>query len=103
MVRIPTPPLTAPLRRSKDGLISYFGDYDVTKITTGMIREYLLHLDQNRAKPLAESTKSKHIVIIRKVLTLAVEDGLMHTLPPMPKVKTVDIAVLNNVKDCGPN
>jgi integrase len=29
-------------------------------------------------------------VIIRKVLTLAVEDGLMHTLPPMPKVKTVD-------------
>ena len=78
------------LNRPKDGLINYFGKHDVTKITAGMIREYLLHLDKNRDKPLAQSTKSKHVVIIRKVLTLAVEDGLMHTLPPMPKLKTVD-------------
>ena len=78
------------LNRPKDGLINYFGKYDVTKITSGMIREYLVHLDKNRDKPLAQSTKSKHVVIIRKVLTFAVEDGLMHTLPPMPKVKTVD-------------
>ena len=78
------------LNRPKDGLINYFGKYDVTKISSGKIREYLLYLDKNRDKPLAESTKSKHVVIIRKVLTLAVEDGLMHTLPPMPKVKTVD-------------
>ncbi|MDU8945843.1 tyrosine-type recombinase/integrase [Ovoidimarina sediminis] len=78
------------LNRPKDGLIAYFGKYDVTKISAGKIREYLLHLDKNRDKPLAPSTKSKHVVIIRKVLTLAVEDGLMHTLPPMPKLKTVD-------------
>lgn len=78
------------LNRSKDGLIVYFGKHDVTKITTGMIREYLLRLDQNRDKPLAKSTKSKHVIIIRKVLTLAVEDGLMQTIPPMPKIKTVD-------------
>jgi integrase len=78
------------LNRPKDGLINYFGKYDVTMITAGKIREYLVHLDKNRGKPLAHSTKSKHVVIIRKVLTLAVEDGLMHTLPPMPKVKTVD-------------
>ena len=78
------------LNRPKDGLINYFGKYDVTKISSGKIREYLLYLDKNRDKPLAQSTKSKHVVIIRKVLTLAVEDGLMHTLPPMPKVKTVD-------------
>jgi integrase-like protein len=73
------------LNRPKDGLINYFGKYDVTKITGGMVREYLLRLDENRDKPLAESTKSKHVVIIRKVLSLAVEDGLMNTLPLMPK------------------
>ena len=29
------------LNRSKDGLIVYFGKYDVAKITTGMVRDYL--------------------------------------------------------------
>ncbi len=78
------------LNRSKDGLIHYFGEYDVTKITAGLVRDYLVHLDQNRSKRLAESTKSKHVIIIRKVLTLAVEDGLMTVVPLMPKQKTVD-------------
>ena len=78
------------LNRQKDGLIIYFGKHDVTKITTGMVREYLLHLDDNRSKPLAESTKAKHVIIIRKVLSLAVEDGLMNQLPILPKTKTVD-------------
>ena len=78
------------INRPGDGLIVYFGKHDVTKITGGMVREYLVHLDQNRTKPLAESTKTRHVILIRKVLTLAVEDGLMHTLPPMPKAKTVD-------------
>ena len=78
------------LNRSKDGLICYFGKYDVSKITTGMVRDYLIHLDENRPKRLAESTKAKHTIIIRKVLTLAVEDGLLDVLPVMPKQKTVD-------------
>ena len=78
------------LNRSKDGLICYFGKYDVTKITTGKVRDYLIHLDANRPKRLAESTKAKHCIIIRKVLTLAVEDGLLNVLPVMPKQKTVD-------------
>lgn len=55
-----------------------------------MVRKYLAHLDENREKPLAQSTKSKHAIIIRKVLLLAVDDGLMPTLPPLPKSKTVD-------------
>ncbi|MCD9147940.1 phage integrase SAM-like domain-containing protein [Pseudophaeobacter flagellatus] len=58
------------LNRSKDGLICYFGKHDVTKITTGMVRDYLTHLDGNRKRPLAHSTKSKHVIIIRKVLTI---------------------------------
>ncbi|CUH98263.1 hypothetical protein PHA8399_00377 [Leisingera aquaemixtae] len=78
------------LNRSKDGLICYFGKYDVTKITTGKVRDYLIHLDENRPKRLAESTKAKHTIIIRKVQTLAVEDGILNVLPVMPKQKTVD-------------
>ena len=78
------------LYRQKDGLLAYFGPYDVSKITPKMIREYLALLDANRKKPLAELTRAKHVIIIRKVLALAVEDGLMKTLPLMPKQKTVD-------------
>ncbi len=78
------------LNRSKDGLICYFGKHDVAKITTGMVRDYLTHLDGNRKNPLAHSTKSKHVIIIRKVLTIAVEDGVLNVLPVMPKIKTVD-------------
>lgn len=78
------------ISRPKDGLISYFGKHDVTRFTKGMVLKYLAHLDQHRDKPLAESTKSKHVILIKKVLTLALDDGLMRTLPPMPKAKTVD-------------
>lgn len=78
------------LYRQKDGIIRHFGDYDVTKITTRMIREYLVQLDQTRETPLADSTRAKHVIVIRKVLALAVEDGLMKTIPVMPKQKTTD-------------
>ena len=47
------------LFQEREGLISYFGKYDVGKITSGMVREYLLFLDKKRAEPLALSTKSK--------------------------------------------
>jgi hypothetical protein len=78
------------LNRPKDGLIYYFGKHDVSKITTGMVRDYLFHLDENRPKLLAGSTKAKHTIIIRKILTLAVEDGILNIVPVMPKQKTVD-------------
>ncbi|MEW2914939.1 site-specific integrase [Leisingera sp. JC11] len=78
------------LNRSEDGLIAYFGKWDVSKINTGAVRDYLLKLDTNRGKPLAESTKAKHTIIMRKVLAIAVEDGVLNVLPVMPKQKTVD-------------
>jgi len=78
------------LNRAKDGLIYYFGKHDVTKTTTRMVRDYLFHLDENRPKQLAESTKAKHTIIIRKVLNLAVEDRILNVVPVMPKQKTVD-------------
>nr|WP_323778488.1 phage integrase SAM-like domain-containing protein [Amylibacter sp.] len=78
------------LNRSVDGIISYFGKYQVSKINTGMVRDYLINLDENRNKPLANSTKSKHCIVIRKVLTIAMEDGIINSIPIMPKQKTKD-------------
>lgn len=78
------------LYRQKDGIIRQFGDHDVAKITTKMVQEYLAALDKARDKPLAESTKSKHLIVIRKVLALAAEDGLIRNTPVLPKQKTVD-------------
>ena len=78
------------LFREKDGLVSYFGKHDVGKITSGMVRDYLLYLDSLRDQPLANSTKSKHAGVIRHVLMLALEDGVIDIIPPMPKQRTVD-------------
>jgi len=78
------------LNRKGDGIVAHFGKHDVSKITTMMVRQYLAELNANRQKPLAESTKAKHVIIIRKVLALAVEDGLIKTVPVMPKQKTID-------------
>ena len=78
------------LFRETDGLISYFGKHDVGKITPGMVRDYLLFLVQRRDKPLAMSTKSKQCGVLRQVLMLALEDGVIDIIPPMPKMRTVD-------------
>ena len=78
------------LFRETDGLVSYFGKYDVGKITPGMVRYYLLFLDQRRDNPLAMSTKSKQCGVIRQVLMIALEDGVIDIIPPMPKIRTVD-------------
>ena len=78
------------LFREGDGLVSYFGKHDVGKITPGIVRDYLLFLDKRRDKPLAMSTKSKQCGVIRQVLMLALEDGVIDIIPLMPKQRTVD-------------
>lgn len=78
------------LFREGDGLVSYFGKHDVGKFTSGMVRDYLLFLDKRRDQPLAMSTKSKQCGVIRQVLMLALEDGVIDIIPPMPKQRTVD-------------
>jgi len=78
------------LLRETDGVISYFGKYDVGKITSGMVRDYLFFLDSRRDKPLAFSTKAKQCMMIRKVLMVALEDGVIDIIPPMPKQRTKD-------------
>ncbi len=77
------------LFREGDGLISYFGKYDVGKITSGEMRDFLVHLDPRRKQPLANSTKAKQCMMVRQVLRLAFEDGLIDEFPDVPKLKTV--------------
>ena len=75
------------LFREVDGLVSYFGKYDLGKITPGIVRDYLIFLDQRRDKPLAMSTKSKQCGVIRQVLMLALEDGVIDIIPDPPPMK----------------
>ena len=79
------------LYRAVDGVATYLGALDVGKITAGTVRGYLHVLDTSRAEPLATSTRSKHSMMIRKVLMLALDDGIKDIVPTMPKRKTVDI------------
>lgn len=78
------------LNRSKDGILQYFGHWDVSKINTAAVRDYLYELDRNRGRALAQSTKAKHLIIIRKALSRAVEEGALGSLPILPKIKTED-------------
>lgn len=78
------------IERKEDGIRSYFGYKDITAITTFDIRSYLELLDGNRNKPLANSTRSKHIVIIRKIMKIAYEKGILTQIPLMPESSRQD-------------
>jgi hypothetical protein len=78
------------LYREDDGVVSYFGKYDVGKITPGSVRDYFTYLDKRREQPLAPSTKTKHAMMIRKVLMQALEDGEIDSIPAMPRQRAVD-------------
>ena len=55
-----------------------------------MVRDYLLILLKWRDTALALSTKSKRCEVIRHVLMLALEDGVIEIFSPMPKQRRVD-------------
>jgi site-specific recombinase XerD len=76
--------------KRNNGLNAYFGHRDVASITTKDIREYLNHLDDQRDKPLAPSTKNRYVIVIRKVLNLAYEDGVIDQIPLSPKIPVKD-------------
>lgn len=79
-----------PLFRAEDGLLFYFGKHDISKITTGQMRDYLAHLDARRDKPLAGGTKQKHVMVIRAVLQMAFDDNEIDRVPDAPKIKKED-------------
>jgi site-specific recombinase XerD len=78
------------LHRKGDGVVDYFGRRDVSSITTGDIRKYLNFLDDRRDKPLAPSTKNRQMIVIRKVLRLAYEHGIIDNIPLTPKIAIKD-------------
>ena len=78
------------LNRNRDGILDYFGKMDVASITTPKLRKYLHFLDDRREKPLAASTKNKHIFVIRKVLKYAYEEGVIPQLPISPTLPIKD-------------
>ena len=75
------------LKRPNDGILAYFGNFNVSSITTGTIRNYLSRLNDNRPTPLSNSTLKKHVIILRKVLRLAREDGIISSIPESPKLQ----------------
>ena len=78
------------INRKGDGLSDYFGRNDISSITTTDIRKYLNHLDDQRDKPLAPSTKNKHTTVIRKIFRLAHESGVVEQIPLIPMVSIKD-------------
>jgi len=78
------------LYREPDGVLAYFGRMDVGTVQTPNIRDYLKWIDVHRDKPLSASTKSKHVNVIRKVLTAAVDAKAIGSMPRMPKVPRRD-------------
>lgn len=80
------------LYRARDGLIPYFGSMSVLDISAGTIRQYLTDLDSNRKMPLATSTKSKQLMVLKQVLELAVDDDVLAKVPRFPKLGVKDTA-----------
>lgn len=82
---------TRKLVEAKNGLKAFFGKQDITTITTGRIREYLVFAEEQSTKgELSASTRSKHLVTLNLILKAAYEKQLLLTLPILPKQKTVD-------------
>ena len=78
------------LKRKNDGILDYFYKRDISLIRSSDITEYFNVLDDNRDKPLSASSKNKHNIIIKKVLRLAYDDGVIQTIPPSPKIERKD-------------
>lgn len=78
------------LYRKGDGVVAYFADFQVSKINAGTMRDYLSHLDSTRDKPLAGTSKKKHLMALRAVLRMAFEDEVIERVPDPPAVKTSD-------------
>jgi hypothetical protein len=71
--------------RSSVHLVPFFGNMDISKITTGKIVEYRIHRHQQaiakRGKPPAHSTMHHEIVTLRQTLKTATRHGWLDRLP----------------------
>lgn len=81
--------------RIKNHLNPYFGEKDVTEITSGMVQEYRAHRVKtnidwrtNEPKKLARSTLHQEIVCLRQILTVAEAHNWIRAVPTVtPRYK----------------
>lgn len=75
-------------KKLKKDILPFFQTMSVSKIKTADIEDYIDELSSQRK--LSPSTLSKHLVVIRKVLTVARKQNLIQSLPLMPTIRRKD-------------
>lgn len=71
------------------GLLDYFGDRDIRRVKTNTYQEYLAYLQKKRPD-LSPSTKNTLTAAFRNVMKIAVEEGIIDTVPSTPRSKIKD-------------
>ena len=71
------------------GLLKWFGQKDVRKITTRDFTDYMDHLTKTR-RDLSSSTKNTVMAAFRNVLKIAREEGVIDVIPDTPRSKQRD-------------
>ena len=71
------------------GLLKWFGQKDVRKITTRDFTDYMDHLTKTR-RDLSSSTKNTVMAAFRNVLKTAREEGVIDVVPDTPRAKQRD-------------
>lgn len=75
-------------RKLKADILPFFGMMGVSSITASALDDYIA--DLGKRKKLNPSTISKHLIVIRKVLTEAQKRGYLKALPPFPVLRKKD-------------
>jgi hypothetical protein len=74
----------------ENGLNQFFGKKDVESIRTSDIKAYLDQIRGNRKNKYAPSTLNKKIIVFRKVMKIAYEDGVISSIPELPLLHRSD-------------
>ena len=77
------------LQNADWGLLKWFGQKDVRKITTREFHDYMAHLTKTRPD-LSSSTKNTIMAAFRNVLKMAREEGVIDVVPDTPRAKQRD-------------
>jgi hypothetical protein len=75
-------------RKLRSDILPYFGTMGVADITTSSLDDYIAHLASK--KSLKPSTISKHLIVIRKVLSEANRRGFIKAIPIFPTLRAKD-------------
>lgn len=68
-------------------ILPFFGDFNVKDVSYKHLTDYVNALVARELKP---TTIKVHLVVIHKILSLALREGIVDKLPVMPKVKVID-------------